>query len=379
VTIPFNRPTSTRNDAKYLEAALAAGHLSGDGAFTSRCEREIEAITGSHRAMLTTSCTHALEISAFLLDIRPGDEVIVPSFTFVSTVNAYVIRGATPVFADVRPDTLGIDVSHVQRLVSERTRAIVPVHYGGVACDMGALCRIAERTGAAVVEDNAHGLFASYEGRALGSFGSMAALSFHATKNVTCGEGGALLLNEARLVERAEIVREKGTDRRKFIRGEIDKYGWVDVGSSYLPSELLAAMLCAQLEERASIQRRRQAIWDRYAAALRPWAESGNITLPTVPAACNQSFHMFYLLMPSADSKHRLLNHLKANGISAASHYLPLNTSMMGQRFGGRPGQCPVSEHLATVLIRLPFYTSLTPEDQQTVIDALYAFEPAVV
>jgi dTDP-4-amino-4,6-dideoxygalactose transaminase len=372
--IPFNRPTSTAQDLPYIREALSNGHLSGDGPFTRRCHRLIEDVTGVAKALLTTSCTHALEMSAFLLDIKPGDEVIVPSFTFVSTANAFVIRGARPVFADVRADTLCVDEEHVERLVTSQTRAVVAVHYAGIACQMDALCGLSARTGVPIVEDNAHGLFGRYNGRNLGTFGSMSTLSFHDTKNVTCGEGGALLINDPALVERAEMVREKGTNRTNFLRGKVAKYGWVDVGSSYLPSELLAAMLCAQLEDRQRIQDRRRELWSRYECGLRDWARILGITLPTIPASCEQSYHMFYMLMPSSDVRDRLAAHLKAKSILAVPHYLPLNVSKVGRSFGGRAGECPVSERVADTLIRLPFYTGMTEEEQKLVVETLYEF-----
>jgi dTDP-4-amino-4,6-dideoxygalactose transaminase len=372
--IPFNRPTRTANDSAYIQEALAGGHLSGDGPFTRRCHEMLEALVGVPKALLTTSCTHALEMAAFLLDVKPGDEVIVPSFTFVSSVNAFVIRGARPVFADVRPDTLCIDERHVERLLSPRTRAIVAVHYAGVACDMDAFEALSATSGAAIVEDNAHGLFGSFKGRNLGTFGSLATLSFHETKNVNCGEGGALLINDSTLIERAEIVREKGTDRSRFFRGQVDKYEWVDLGSSYLPSELLAAMLCAQLEARESVQARRRTLWCRYDSALRDWAVDRAITLPTVAASRTQSYHMFYLLLPSRAVRDRLIAHLKQKGILAVFHYLPLNTSKVGLSLGGRAGDCPVAERVADQLLRLPFYTNMTDADQSDVIDALYQF-----
>jgi dTDP-4-amino-4,6-dideoxygalactose transaminase len=373
--IPFNRPTRTFNDAEYIQRALALGHLSGDGPFTMRCHEMLQQVVGVPKALLTTSCTHALEMAAFLLDVKPGDEVIVPSFTFVSSVNAFVIRGARPVFADIRPDTLCIDERHVARLLTPRTRAIVAVHYAGVACEMDVLTAMAGASGATVVEDNAHGLFGSSRGRNLGTMGSLATLSFHETKNVTCGEGGALLINDRALIARAEIIREKGTDRSRFFRGEVDKYGWIDVGSSYLPSELLAAMLCAQLEDRERVQERRRSIWSRYASQLARWARDRQVVMPTVPSSSVPSHHMFHILLPSSGQRDRLVAHLKARSILAVSHYLPLNASSVGQTFGGRQGDCPVAERVATELLRLPFYTDLSADDQQDVIDALLEFD----
>jgi dTDP-4-amino-4,6-dideoxygalactose transaminase len=372
-TIPFNRPTRTKRDSAYVQEALASGKLSGDGPFTHRCHQLLQQAVGVPRALLTTSCTHALEMAALLLDIGPGDDVIVPSFTFVSSVNPFVLRGARPVFADIRPDTLNIDERHLEQLVTSRTRAIVVVHYAGVGCDMDVIGQLADRVGAAVVEDNAHGLFGRYKGRNLGTFGSLAALSFHETKNLTCGEGGALLLNDPALYARAEIVREKGTDRSKFFRGEVDKYGWVDRGSSYLPSELLAAMLAAQLEEAEGIQAARQRLWSRYESGLADWAVSREIVLPTVPSWCDQSFHMFYVLLPSSERREQLVVHLKERGILAVSHYQPLHSSTMGRTLG-RPGDCPVTEQVAERILRLPFYTNMTADEQQTVIGALQAW-----
>ncbi len=373
--IPFNRPTRTPNDGEYIHQALARGHLSGDGPFTMRCHEILQKVVGVPRAFLTTSCTHALEMAAFLIDIKTGDEVIVPSFTFVSSVNAFVIRGARPVFADIRPDTLCIDERHVERLVTPRTKAIVAVHYAGVACEMNALTTIGAASGAVIVEDNAHGLFGSYCGQKLGSIGSLATLSFHETKNVTCGEGGALLVNDRTLIDRAEIIREKGTDRSRFFRGQADKYGWIDIGSSYLPSELLASMLCAQLEDRQRVQDRRRCLWLRYATQLGQWARDHHITLPTVPSSSMQSYHMFYMLLPSSEWRDRLVAHLKARGILAVSHYLPLNASKVGLRLGGREGDCPVAERVASVLLRLPFFTDMSEEEQSSVIDSVLDFD----
>ena len=367
-------PTRTPEDGVYLQQALASGKLSGDGPFTRRCHQLLQETLDVPRALLTTSCTHALEMAALLLDIGPGDEVIVPSFTFVSSANPFVLRGARPVFADIRPDTLNIDERHIERLATTRTRAIVVVHYAGVGCEMDTIGELAKHIGAAVVEDNAHGLFGRYKGRNLGTFGLLAALSFHETKNLTCGEGGALLLNDLSMYARAEVVREKGTDRSKFFRGEVDKYGWVDQGSSYLPSELLAAMLVAQLEGAAAIQTARRDLWNRYKSELAEWAISRRILLPTVPDWCEQSFHMFYLLLPSEESRDGLVAHLKARGILAVSHYQPLHSSTMGRSQGGRPGDCPVTEHVAARVLRLPFYTNMTAREQETVIDALLAW-----
>jgi dTDP-4-amino-4,6-dideoxygalactose transaminase len=369
--IPFNRATLSGREFEYIQQAIDAAHLSGDGAFTKKCQALLERYTGSPKALLTTSCTHALEMAALLLDIQPGDEVICPSFTFVSSVNAFVLRGARPVFADVRPDTLNIDEAQLERHVSPRTRAIVVVHYAGVACEMDAIQRIAAAHDLAIVEDNAHGLFGSYRGRPLGSFGALATLSFHETKNVTCGEGGALLINDQAFVDRAEIVREKGTNRSRFFRGEVDKYSWVDIGSSYLPSELLAAFLLAQLEHAAEIQKKRRHVWETYREGLESWAVERNARLPIVPPHCDQAYHLFYMLMPDLDARERLRHHLAAEDVNGVFHYLPLHASEMGRRFGGAPGDCPVTERISDRLLRLPFHNGLSDDDLQRVLEAV--------
>ena len=374
--VPFNKPFLVGTEIEYIQQAAAAMHLSGDGMFSRRCHAALESITGARKALLTTSCTHALEMAALLLDIAPGDEVIVPSFTFVSTANAFVLRGAVPVFADIRPDTLNLDEAALEALISPRTRAIVVVHYAGVACEMDAILEIAQRHGIPVVEDNAHGLFGRYRGRPLGSFGALATLSFHETKNISCGEGGALLLNDPSLVARAEIVREKGTDRAAFFRGATDKYTWVDIGSSYLPSDILAAFLWAQLEAADRIQQRRRSIWQRYAAPLAPWASMHGVTLPHVPAHCEHPSHMFYMLMPSLADRDGLIAHLRERQITSVFHYVPLHASPMGRRWAPT-GTCPVAERISASLIRLPFYTELSPDVQDGVSDAVMAYQPS--
>lgn len=316
-------------------------------------------------------------MAALLLDIQPGDEVIVPSFTFVSTINAFVLRGAVPVFADVRPDTLNMDETQLERLITPRTKAIVPVHYAGVGCEMDAIMAIAAKHGVPVVEDNAHGLFGRYKGKPLGSFGVMATQSFHETKNITCGEGGALVVNDATLIERAEIIREKGTNRSRFFRGQVDRYTWVDVGSSYLPSDVLAAYLFAQIEARETIQAHRQGLWERYSETLSSWAATHGISLPTVPPHCDQAYHMFYLLLPSLEVRTALIAHLRERGINAVFHYLPLHLSEFGAQFGGKPGDCPVTESVSDRLLRLPFHNMLTADEQGDVIAALQDFTPS--
>jgi dTDP-4-amino-4,6-dideoxygalactose transaminase len=369
--IPFNRAAVTGREAEYVTQAIAKGPIHGDGPFTKACHEWLQRLTGSPTALLTTSCTHALEMTALLLDLKPGDEVILPPFTFVSTVNAVVLRGARPVFVDIRPDTLNIDETHLEAAITPRTRAIVVVHYAGVACEMDAIMAIASRHGLVVIEDNAHGLFGAYHGRALGTFGTFATLSFHDTKNLSCGEGGALLINDPRYVDRAEIIREKGTNRTRFYRGQVDKYTWCDVGSSYLPSDILAAYLLAQLESHERIQARRHAIWARYAEALGPWAARSGARLPIVPAGCDHPAHIFYLLMPSLESRTALLAHLRQKMILAVFHYLPLHLSEMGRRLGGQEGQCPVTEDVTDRLVRLPLFYQLTDADQGRVIDAV--------
>ena len=372
--IPLNKPFLAGDELRYVAESIRCGQISGDGTFTVRCHRLLEEQLGAARVLLTTSCTHALEMAALLLNIKPGDEVILPSFTFVSTVNAFALRGATPVFIDIRQDTLNLDEAAFEQLVTPRTRAVVPVHYAGVGCEMDSIMSIARGHGIHVVEDNAHGLFARYKGRYLGTIGCLGTQSFHETKNIICGEGGALVINDATFVERAEIVREKGTNRSRFFRGQVDKYTWVDVGSSYLPSDLLAAFLFAQLERSSEIQRIRRRIWHTYIEQLQCWAEQRGVRLPVVPQECEQSYHMFYMILPTAEKRHGFIEHLKAQGIMAAFHYVPLHLSEMGQMFGGRLGQCPVTECVSERLVRLPFYNGLTESEQSEVIDTVKGF-----
>ncbi len=353
---------------------MSNGHISGDGPFTRKCHDFLAGALGVKKALLTTNCTHALEMTALLLNFQAGDEVIVPAFTFVSTVNAFVLRGARPVFIDVRPDTLNLDEEQLESLITPRTRAVVVVHYAGVGCEMDTILGIANRHDVAVVEDNAHGLFGKYRDRYLGTFGEFATQSFHETKNFTCGEGGALLINDAQYIERAEIIREKGTNRSRFFRGQVDKYTWVDVGSSYLPSEILAAFLYAQLEEREAIQLARTRIWHYYNQHLADWAAQNGVRLPVVPPYCEQPYHMFYLLMPSLESRQALIAHLKGCGILSVFHYLPLHISDMGLRFGGKPGDCPVTEDISDRLLRLPFYNSLSETEQERVVMSVTEF-----
>jgi dTDP-4-amino-4,6-dideoxygalactose transaminase len=374
IKVDFNRPVILGRELEYIQQAIDNGHISGDGPFTKKCHAFLEQQLGVLKALLTTSCTHALEMAAILLDIQPGDEVIIPDFTFVSTVNAFVLRGARPVFVDIRPDTLNLDESRLEEAITPRTRAIVPVHYAGVGCEMDSIMEIADRHHLAVVEDNAHGLFGKYRGKYLGTFGSMASQSFHETKNFTSGEGGALLLNDPVLMERAEIIREKGTNRSRFFRGQVDKYTWVDIGSSYLPSDILAAFLLAQFEQREKIQLHRRQVWEMYYIGLKDWAESHAVQLPYVPDHCEQSYHMFYLLLPTLELRQRLITYLREGGIYSVFHYLPLHLSDMGQSFGGKIEDCPVTERVSDQLIRLPFHNALTSSEQEQVIDLLQQF-----
>ncbi len=374
INVDFNRPVVVGNEFEYMRQAVENGHISGDGPFTKQCHAFLEKELGIQKALLTTSCTHALEMSAILLDIRPGDEVIIPDFTFVSTVNAFVLRGAKPVFLDIRPDTLNLDDSKLEAAITPRTKAIVPVHYAGVGCEMDSIMDIATRHNIAVVEDNAHGLFAKYKGKYLSTFGCMASQSFHETKNFTSGEGGALLINDPALVERAEIIREKGTNRARFFRGQVDKYTWVDIGSSYLPSDILAAFLFAQLEQREKIQLHRKQVWDIYDAGLKDWASRHDVQLPCIPDHCEQSYHMFYLLLPNLELRQKLIAYLRERGVYSVFHYLPLHLSDMGQSFGGKIGDCPLTEQVSDQLVRLPFHNALTSSEQEQVIDLIQGF-----
>ena len=372
--IPFNRPYQAGPELTYIGEALRGGHASGGGPFTKRCEQYLSDRLGAEQVLLTTSCTHALELCAMLLDLGPGDEVIVPSFTFVSTANAFALRGARPVFADVRADTLNVDETRLEPLITDRTRAIVVVHYAGVGCEMDAIGAIAERHGVPVIEDNAHGLVARYKDHNLGTMGLFGTQSFHETKNFTCGEGGAVVINDGRHAERAEILRDKGTNRARFFRGQVDKYSWVDLGSSYPPADILAAYLLAQLEAADHIQATRRGIWHRYAAALGDWAAAHGVTTPFVPDYCEQSFHMFYLLLPTPAARDRFIQHLAERDILAVFHYVPLHASSMGERFGS--ADCPVTEDVSGRLVRLPFFADLTEAEQERVIDAAITFRP---
>ncbi|MFC4590297.1 dTDP-4-amino-4,6-dideoxygalactose transaminase [Sphaerisporangium corydalis] len=373
--IPFNRPHIADNQLDYLSVSVREGFTSGDGPFTRRATRLLRELTGAPHAMLTTSCTHALEMSALLLGLRPGDEVITPSFAFVSSASAFALRGAVPVFLDCRPDTLNIDEHRIEAAITGRTRAIVVLHYAGVACEMEVIGKIAERYGLAVVEDNAHGFGGSYRGRPLGSFGGMATLSFHATKNVQCGEGGALLVADPAVAERAEIIREKGTDRSRYFRGQVDKYRWLDIGSSYLLSDVLAAQLTAQLESFGRIQARRHAVWDAYHEGLADWAAEHGVSQPVVPEGCGHPAHLYYLLLPDLANRQGLITHLAGAGVQAAFHYQPLHAAPAGRRYGRTaPDGCPVTENIADRLVRLPLFADLDEGAVARVVEAVTGY-----
>ena len=372
--IPFNRPFFSGKEFQYIQEARENRQISGDGTFTRKCHQLLENLLGVPKVLLTTSCTHALEMAALLLDIKPSDEIIVPSFTFVSTVNAFVLRGARPVFIDIRPDTLNLDDSLLEGLITPRTRAIVVVHYAGVACNMDVIMDVAGRHQIPVIEDNAHGLMGRFKGKYLGTYGSLSTLSFHETKNFTCGEGGALLINDPKYIERAEIIREKGTNRSHFFRGQVDKYTWVDIGSSYLPSDILAAFLYAQLEVREMIQSRRKRIWEYYSEHLKDWACESGVQLPTVPVDCEQPYHMFYLLVSSLEERQAMIGDLNQRQVNSVFHYLPLHLSVMGRGFGGKVGDCPIAESVSDRLLRLPFYNDMNESEQTQVVEAVRAF-----
>ena len=375
--IPFNRADIGKHDIELLSESISAGHISGNGPFTKRAEEQITKTLGNDRTLLTTSCTHALEMSALLLGLKPGDEVIVPAFTFVSTASAFMLYGAKPVFVDVRQDTLNIDLDQAEAAITPRTRAICVVHYGGVACEMDRLTKLAKDHNLILIEDNAHGLFAKYRGKYLGTFGALATQSFHETKNITCGEGGALVINDASLAERAEILREKGTDRTKFLRGQVDKYTWVDVGSSWVISDLLAAILFGQLSRADEIYRQRMNIWNRYHNELQTWAAKHDVTLPTVPEGCEHTGHVYHLRFQHGVQRDKFIEHLKQLGIYAVFHYQPLHLSTVGRTLGGQDGQFPVTESAGDCLVRLPLFNSLTSDEQTYIIDSVKVFNPA--
>ncbi|HEX7817483.1 dTDP-4-amino-4,6-dideoxygalactose transaminase [Dyella sp.] len=370
-SIPFNWPYMTGKELYYIAEAHHNGALAGDGPYTKRCHQWLENYANSPRVLLTHSCTAALEMAAILLDIKPGDEIIMPSYTFVSTANAFVLRGGTPVFVDIRPDTLNLDEAQIESAITSRTRAIVPVHYAGVACEMDTIMAIAGRHGLKVVEDAAQGVMSSYRGRALGSIGDLGAYSFHETKNVISGEGGALLANDPALASRAEIVREKGTDRSRFFRGEVDKYSWQEPGSSFLPGELTAAFLWAQLEEAERITHERLASWDRYHHLLEPLEARGVLRRPIIPATCTHNAHMYYILLSEQFDRQALLAELKRHDVHAVFHYVPLHASPAGRRFGKTHGSLERTERLSEQLIRLPMWVGLEESQQAKVVDVI--------
>ena len=374
--IPFNRADIGKHDLELLSDSISAGHISGNGPFTKQAEARITEILGNDKTLLTTSCTHALEMAALLLRLQPGDEVIVPAFTFVSTASAFMLYGAKPVFVDVRQDTLNIDVDQVEAAITSRTKAICVVHYGGIACEMERLVKISRDNNLVLIEDNAHGLFAKYKGKYLGTFGSLATQSFHETKNITCGEGGALIINDPSLSERAEILREKGTDRTKFLRGQVDKYTWVDVGSSWVISDLLAAILYGQLLRADEIYLQRIKIWSRYHNELESWASSNSVIAPTVPDGCEHTGHVYHLRFQRGIQRDKFIEHLKNLGIYAVFHYQPLHLSTVGRSIGGKDGQCPITENAGDCLVRLPLFNTMTEDEQSHVIDSVKDFNP---
>ncbi|MGJ0507550.1 MAG: dTDP-4-amino-4,6-dideoxygalactose transaminase [Methylocystis sp.] len=370
--VPFNRPYMTGKELWYIAQAHANGHLAGDGRFTKRCETWLEATTGTRKALLTHSCTAALEMAAILADIQPGSEVILPSYTFVSTANAFVLRGAIPVFVDIRPDTLNIDETRIESAITEKTRAIVPVHYGGVSCEMDPIMDIAQRHKLLVIEDAAQGILSSYRSRPLGSIGHMGTFSFHETKNIISGEGGALLINDRALAERAEVIREKGTNRSRFFRGQVDKYTWVDIGSSYLPGEIVAAFLSAQMNESEAITQRRLAIWQRYHEAFEDVEGQTSIRRPVVPNHCTHNAHMYYLLLENLEWRTAFIKRLKEEGVNCVFHYVPLHSSPFGQRCGRVAGTMENTDRLSERLVRLPLWVELE-EQLPSVIEKIRA------
>lgn len=369
IKVPFNKPSFTGNELEYISNAVSNVHISGDGPYTKKCHELLEKRFNAKKVLLTTSCTHALELASILLDLKEGDEVIVPSYTFVSTVNAFMLRGAKPVFIDIREDTKNIDEKLLESKITKKTKAIFPVHYAGIACEMDEIMKIADKHGLYVVEDAAQGVSSKYKGKYLGTIGDLGCYSFHETKNFICGEGGALVINDERFIERAEIIREKGTNRSKFFRGEIDKYTWVDIGSSYLPSDVLAAFLYAQLENIDGISMMRKNIYERYYKGFLDFTREELIELPTIPNDCSSNHHMFYLLLNSEVERDNLIQSLKEKGISSVFHYVPLHSSPMGLAFGYKEGDFPVTEDISRRLLRLPFFNTLTSEEQSYIIN----------
>lgn len=370
--IPFNKPLVFGNEISNIKQALENHILSGDGKFTRKCNEIMEKNFNAKKVMLTTSCTHALEMASILIDLQPGDEVICPSYTFVSTVNSFILRGAKPVFVDIREDTLNIDEKLIEEKITDKTRAIFPVHYGGVSCEMAKINEIAQGNNLLVVEDAAQGVNAKYKNKYLGTIGDLGTYSFHESKNYICGEGGALIVNNEKYMERAEIIREKGTNRSKFFRGEVDKYTWVDIGSSYLPADILAAFLYEQLINMDTIKNKRKEIFDYYYENLKDLELKDKFRLPIIPKECETNYHIFYILLTSERERDRLLKQLKKRGIHSVFHYIPLHTSPMGTKFGYKEGDLPNTEDLSKRILRLPFYYDLTQNEQKYVINTLY-------
>ncbi len=374
IKIPFNRPFIIGKELEYIAQAVSDGHISGDGIFTKKCHALLEEKFNAKKVLLTTSCTAALEMAALLINIEPGDEVILPSFTFVSTANAFCLRGAKPIFVDIEDKTLNINPDLIEAKITNKTKAIVPIHYAGIGCDMEKIMGIASKYNIPVVEDAAQGVNSKYKGKYLGTIGQLGAFSFHETKNFICGEGGALVINDERFIERAEIVREKGTNRSKFWRGQVDKYTWVDIGSSYLPSDILAAYLYAQLESMDKITVIRRKIYEYYLKKLSPLEERGLLRLPHTPSWCQPNYHMFYILLQTEEIRNGLMKTLKDNGIMAVFHYLPLHTSPMGKEFGYEERELPITEDVSKRLLRLPFYNDLTESDQERIVTIINNF-----
>jgi dTDP-4-amino-4,6-dideoxygalactose transaminase len=371
--IPFNKPYMTGRELWYIAQAYTNGHLAGDGIFTKKCHSWLETCTRSNKALLTHSCTAALEMAAYLANIQPGDEVIMPSYTFVSTANAFVLRGGVPVFVDIRPDTLNIDETLIEAAITPRTKAIVPVHYAGVSCEMDAIMSIADRHSLLVIEDAAQAVMSSYKGKSLGGIGHLGAYSFHETKNIISGEGGALLINDSRFVERAEIIREKGTNRSQYFRGQIDKYTWVDNGSSYLPGEVIAAFLLAQMEEALSITQKRLKIWQKYHMALVKLEETGKLRRPIIPDGCQHNAHMYYVLLESLEKRSEVITQMKEKGVHSVFHYVPLHSSPGGRKYGRVNGKMTITDDLSDRLLRIPLWVDLTEDQEDKVTNVLQA------
>lgn len=372
--IPFNNPLVTGRELDYIRQALTSKRIAGDGSFTKQCQAWLTQQIGAQTALMTHSCTAALEMAALLADLQPGDEVIMPSYTFVSTANAFVLRGAVPVFVDIRPDTLNLDETKIEAAITPKTKVIVPVHYAGVSCEMDSIMAIAQKHNLLVVEDAAQGILAYYKGRPVGSMGHLAAFSFHETKNIVSGEGGALIINDRALLERAEIIREKGTNRSRFFRGEVDKYTWVDIGSSYLPSDILCAFLLAQLEQGDCIIQQRMEIWDYYHQAFAALERQGTLRRPMIPADCQHNAHIYYLLIESLETRTALMAHLKRQGIQSTFHYVPLHSAPAGLKYGRSSGSLPITEDLSERLLRLPLGAAMTMAEANSVVEAVLEF-----